>query len=257
MSRPRARALAALAVVSFLSACSVGGVKAPAAAVPPPGPASTAQPPLVYAAVGASETLGSGARQTTTDAWPQVFYRTALPRAAVYYNFGLSGDTVSGAQTDQVPGALGVDPTLVTVWLNVNDLLAGVTPARYQLALSKLVHDLRRGGAAQVMVANTPFLDRLPAYLACHGGAVAQCPPGPVARLTPAALNALVDAYNAAIETVVREEGAALVDLHARGETPDLHPEWVSADGFHPTTAGHAAIAAAFAERYRALARGR
>lgn len=247
------RVVAAPALLLLLASCSVGA--AGPVATPPPPVASTGRPSLVYVAVGASETLGVGAKQSTTDAWTQVFYRTALPRAAVYYNFGVAGDTVSGAQTDQVPGALALSPSLVTVWLNVNDLLAGVPAAKYQGQLGHLVHDLRRGGEAQVMVANTPYLDRLPAYLACHGGPVNQCPPLPLAQLDAAAINARVDEYNAAIATVVREEGAVLVDLHARGETPDTHPEWVSSDGFHPSTAGYAAIGAVFAERYRAIGR--
>lgn len=249
-------ALLTLALAWIPAACSVGPGGGPVAGPAPAVTSSTARPPLVYVAVGASETLGVGARQATTDAWPQVFFRTGLPRAAVYYNVGVGGDTVSGAQTDQVPEALGVNPTLVTVWLNVNDLLAGVPPEIYGGQLQKLVHDLRRGGAAQVMVANTPYLDRLPAYLACHGGPVAQCPPSRVAQLPAAALNALVDGYNAATATVVAAEGATLVDLHARGETPDQHPEWVSDDGFHPSSAGYAAIGALFAERYRPIGRG-
>ena len=56
-----------------------------------------------------------------------------------------------------------------------------------------------------------------------------------------------MSAYNAAIARVAGQEGAVLVDLHAQGEVPDAHPEWVSSDGFHPSTRGYAAVAAAFA----------
>jgi acyl-CoA thioesterase I len=243
---------AALATLLLVVGCS-GAATSPSA---PSGSPAAAAPTLVYAAVGASETLGTGAKQPTADSWPQVFYRTALPQAAVYYNFGISGDTVARAITDQAPEALAVHPTLVTVWLNVNDLIAGVPAARYHDQLVQLLHTLRRGGTAQVLVANVPYLDRLPMYLACHGGTVVdatRCPISPLASVDPPALSALVDAYNVAIADAARQEGAALVDLHARGETPDVHPEWVSADGFHPSTAGYAAIADAFAAQYRTL----
>jgi len=67
-------------------------------------------------------------------------------------------------------------------------------------------------------------------------------------------VNGAVADYNAAIARVTTDEGAVFVDLHAAilmrrsaGEESSL----VSADGFHPSTAGHAAIAAEFA---RALA---
>ena len=243
----------AVAALMLLAGCSSEAAKSPPAPAPSP---SASAPIVVYAAVGASETVGVGAKDPTTDSWPQVFYRTALPQAAVYYNFGISGDTVSGASTDQAPDALAVHPTLVTVWLNVNDLLAGVPAAGYHDQLATLLRALRRGGATQVLVANVPALDRLPVYLACHGGtstAAIRCPASPVASLGPLAINTLVDAYNAAIADAVRKAGAVLVDLHARGEAPDSHPDWVSADGFHPSTAGYAAIAEAFAAAYRGL----
>jgi acyl-CoA thioesterase-1 len=243
---------AALATLLLVVGCS-GATTSPSA---PSGSPSAPAPTLVYAAVGASETLGAGAKQPTTDSWPQVFYRTALPQAAVYYNFGISGDTVAGAITDQAPEAVAIHPTLVTVWLNVNDLIVGVPAPQYHDQLVRLLHALRRGGAAQVLVANVPYLDRLPIYLACHGGTgvdAGRCRIAPLASLEPPALNAMVDAYNAAIADAVQREGAGLVDLHARGETPDIHPEWVSTDGFHPSTAGYAAIADAFAAQYRSL----
>jgi acyl-CoA thioesterase I len=226
-------------------ACSTGG----SAAAPRHRPASTPEPaaaPIVYAAVGASETAGIGAQDPRSQAWPMVFYETALPRSAVMYSFGVPGETTQAALTGELPAALTVQPTLVTVWLNVDDLIAGVSAADYETRLDQLVHALRRGGAARVLVANTPYVDHLPLYLRCRTLA-ASCPffTGPVPA--PADLDAAVDAYNAAISRVVQAEGATLVDLHSEGEVPDQHPEWVAADGFHPNAAGYAQVAARFA----------
>ena len=251
----RRPAVVGVAACLFLVSCSAGisgvGGAAPAAHATP---SRTPEPPIVYTAIGASETVGVGADHPTTDSWPQVFYRTALPQSAVYYNFGIPGDVAMTALTDQAPEALSQEPSVVTVWLNVNDLLAGVSAARFEGYLGQLVRDARRKGAATVLVANTPYLDRLPAYLACHGATVkdkVQCAPSPVAQLDPTALNAVVDEYNAAIARVVTREGAVLVDLHAQGEIPDIHPDWVSADGLHPSTPGYAAVAGAFVNAYR------
>src|SRR5205807_10567600 len=47
-------------------------------------------------------------------------------------------------------------------------LIAGVSPGDYEAELADLVHRLRRNGATRVLVANTPDLDRLPAYLRCR-----------------------------------------------------------------------------------------
>ena len=238
--------LLALAVL-VAAACSTS---APAtAARPAPTPAPSA-PPVVYAAVGASETAGIGAQDPRDQGWPMVFYQTALPRSAVLYRFGIPAETTQAALTGEVPAALAVQPTLVTVWLNVDDLVAGVSAADYETRLGDLVHALRRGGAARVLVANTPYLDRLPLYLTCRSASNA-CPffTGPVPP--PDQLDAAVDAYNAAIARAVRREGAVLVDLHAAGEVPDQHPDWVSPDGFHPNAAGYAQVAAQFAAAYR------
>ena len=46
--------------------------------------------------------------------------------------------------------------------------------------------------------------------------------------------------------TGVDAEGAVLVDLHAQ----PFDPAYVGADGFHPSAAGHKAIAAVFAAAY-------
>ncbi|MGI8608049.1 MAG: SGNH/GDSL hydrolase family protein [Candidatus Dormibacteria bacterium] len=225
----------------------------PSAAV---SPSASTKSSVVYAAVGASETVGIGSTNPSKDAWPTVFAGSALPPGATYRNYGISGETVAGAITDEVPKALIIKPTLVTVWLNVNDLNAGVSVADYQAQLTQLVHAMRQGGTARVLVANTPWLDRLPLYLAClSGSAQFQCPQS-VRSLTAAKINAAVDAYNVAIAAVIKQEGAELVDLHAQGEVPVDHPEYVGTDGFHPSTLGHAAVAGAFLSRFQQPAGG-
>lgn len=247
MRRGTAAAAPAVAAALLLSSCSAGAPVRPAAvALPGAGDGPT----LVDVAVGASETVGAGTEDRLRSAWPQVLYLTALQRGAVLYNFGIPGATVAQALAAELPQALAVHPDLVTVWLNVNDLLAGVPPAQYESRLSELVHALRRGGRARVLVANTPWLDRLPAYLACLPDApltAAPCGLTGMSAPPPEALNALVDAYNAAIARVVVREGADLVDLHGFGEVPVLHPDYVSNDGFHPSESGHVAVAGAFA----------
>jgi lysophospholipase L1-like esterase len=238
------RASAALAAVLLLAAACGGGGGA-ARATPVPAATSSSEPQIVYAAVGASETVGVGTEDPGSQAWPHVFFRT-LPRSAVLYNFGISGATTSVALNQELPQALAVQPNLVTVWLNVDDILAGVAPTTYEDQLGRLVHSLRRGGETRVAVANTPWLDRLPAYNACRANP-ARCPLGNRALPDPQQVNVAVDAYNAAIARVAQREGAIVVDLHSQGEVVDTHPDWVSADGFHPSAAGAAQVAAAFA----------
>lgn len=234
---------AVLMLVAAASACSSGG--------------STAQPPakpIVYVAVGASETVGYGADNPSTEAWPRVLLRTALPPSTVFDDLGIAGATVKDALAQEVPAAVAKKPDLVTVWLNVNDMLSFIKPATYQQQLDDLVKQLRRGGATKVLVANVPPLDRLPSFLACKPNPPAGAPPCPSPALAFVPIQAvvtLVDNFNTAIATVVRQEGAVLVDLHAAGlaaRAAGTEGSLIGKDGFHPSTAGHKAVAAAFAQ---------
>lgn len=226
---------------------------------PASGPAvegSTAGPPPVYVAVGASETTGIGAESPLRDAWPRVLFRTAMPEDTIFINAGIPGATVAQALREELPLALEQHPAIVTVWLNVNDLIAGVTPPEFERDLGTLVRGLRRGGATRVLVANTPPLDRLPAYLACRPDPPPSVPPCrfPGELPAPDVVNGLVDEYNAATARVVQREGAHLVDLHAVGlaaRQAGIDQALISNDGFHPNAGGYQRVATAFAEVLR------
>jgi lysophospholipase L1-like esterase len=185
-----------------------------------------------------------------------------LPPGSALYDFGVGGSTASQAIEEQLGAAAALDADVATVWLNVNDLLRGVPPKRYGRALQQIVHELRQDGTT-VLVANTPRLDTLPAYLACRstdgvivaplGNAVA-CPEDrSILAPPPDVVRAAVDAYNLEIDRIAREEGAVLVDLHALGDLPTEHPEFISEDGFHPSTRGAEVIAAAFGRELNAV----
>lgn len=193
--------------------------------------------PVTYVAIGGAETLGANAEHPIAEAWPQVVFRTALPPQTVFVSLARSGATAAQAGSDQLPLALRLDPDVVTVWLNLDDLAAGVTADDYETALSALVRSLRQGGVARVLVANVPPIDLLPGY-----------PPGLAAAVS---LPESIDAYNAAIDRVVRAEGAELVDLHAAGlqaAADGVAADQVAEDGLHPNAKGHAAIAEVFAQ---------
>jgi acyl-CoA thioesterase I len=242
----------ATALVLVLTAACTGAHHGSEAGVP-----ATPGRPVVYAAVGASETAGVGTADPFRDAWPRVLWRT-LPLGSALYDLGVPGSTTEQALAEQVPQAVAVRPDVVTVWLNVNDLIAGVPPARYGAELEELVHRLRRDGATTVLVADTPRLDTLPLYRACRaadgvytpeGGPAVRCrldvvPPFPPPRV----VRARVAAYDREIARVVAAEGAVLVDLHALGDVATEHPTWISPDGFHPSTRGAAAVADLFAD---------
>lgn len=100
--------VAFLVAALTLSACAT--TPTTGAQPSPPAPAR-----VVYAAIGASETYGIGASDRSLQAWPRVFTNDVLPRSAVLYNFGIPGATTAQALHDEVPAAVAVHPTLVTV----------------------------------------------------------------------------------------------------------------------------------------------
>jgi len=242
--RPAIAALVAVGMAVLLAACSTPNGRA----LPP---AAVNGPELTYVALGASETAGFGSDQPLREGWPRVLFQTALPPSAVFVNMGIPGATVSQALREELPQALTVKPALATVWLNVNDIIAGVAVADFERDLATLVHGLRNNGATRVLVANVPPLDTLPAYLACRAeiAAGARCRFGSIPG--PEVLNRTVDDYNAATGRVAAKEGALVVDLHAVGlasRQSGSEASLVSADGFHPSTAGHKVVAKAFAD---------
>jgi len=177
---------------------------------------------------------------------------------------GSGKTTVADALASTMPKfeALQPPPNLVTVWLNANDIVSefavrsGATGSSYEQRLGELVKRLRRGGATTVLLANTPALDRLPAYLGCLEPAGRCLLPSQLRRFVPQpdVVIAKVDAYNQAIARVAAREGAVLVDLYAasqKAREEGRDAALVSTDGFHPSTAGHAAVAETFAEAAR------
>lgn len=244
-----------LVMVPLLSAC---GASSGAGSTT----STTSAKPTTYVAIGGSESIGAGSTDPLLDGWTQVFYRTALPQSTVFVNLSIPRSTTAEAITDQLPEALSLSPTIVTIWLNTTDLFSGVAPGSYGTLLYQLISRLRHAGVTEVLVANTPPLDQLPAYRSCLAGAPVDirgftCP-NPVP--SPAALDAGVAAYNSVAASDASALGAILVDLHTAGlpaEQRGTEASQVSTDGLDLSDAGHAQVARLFAAALAASSRGR
>jgi lysophospholipase L1-like esterase len=219
----------------------------------PPTPATKAG---LYVAIGAGDSRGEGTDNPLREAWTQLFFRS-LPLGYAFVNLASGGATTADALGMQLPQAEALHPTVVTVSLNVNDVLGSVPPDRYQTELTLLVHGLRSGGAT-VLLATTPPVETLAAYLACedpvdHPGGCPSFMPKPVPAI--AVVTADVAAFNAVIAHVATSEGAVLVDLDSTDVTTGGASERASspfgADGFDPSVAGAEAIAARFEAAWR------
>jgi lysophospholipase L1-like esterase len=186
--------------------------------------------PTTYVAIGASDAVGVGATDPTTEGWvPRLGARLGSGTRVV--NLGVSGSTLSQALDEQLAPALDAQPDIVTVWLAVNDLNARVPLERYAADLDMLLGQLQTTHA-RVLVGNVPDLGGLAAYRGID--------PGP--------LNAEVDRWNQVIADTSARHGATLVDLYALWQQVAQHPEYLSGDGFHPSSEGYQALADVFGE---------
>jgi acyl-CoA thioesterase-1 len=207
---------------------------------------SVAHASTTYVAIGASDAVGVGAQDPIRDGWVPTLARL-LGEETRLVNLGVSGALLEDGLRDQLPLAVEHDPDVVTVWLGVNDFNAFVPLNVYSSQLDALLGTLRSSTRAQVMVGNLPDLSRVTVYsnvLAFLG-------------LDPAPVRREVQRWNAAIAQVSHRHGASVVDLYAGWSELAQHPEYVSPDGFHPSTAGYARLAQLFHESVTAVALSR
>lgn len=201
-------------------------------------PTATHQPSVIYVALGASDAVGVGADDPNTQGYvPRIIAH--LPADAAALNLGISGIVLHDALTRELPRALAAHPTLVTVWLAANDFRGCTDLASYTADLNTLLDQLHSGTKAQVFVADLPDMSLLPAMQpgAQDLGACFQ-------NHDQAQIRAMVQQWDAAIATSVAAHGDTLVDLF-NGPLA-THSDYISRDGFHPSSAGYAQIAELF-----------
>ena len=188
--------------------------------------------PAVYVALGASDAVGVGADVPERDGWAPLVH-ASLPRGTQMLNLGISGATLEDVLRDEVPPALDARPKWVTLWPGVNDLRAGVALPVFAGQLDQTLGQLTApradspAGPPVVLILNIPDLRRLPAF----------------AGIDPTILDTTVREWNAAIAAAAQRHAVRLVDLYTHGPDLHAHPEYISADGFHPSSAGYRRIA--------------
>ena len=216
-------------------ATSAASTLAPVTLSPTATPTPSPTAAIRYVAIGASDTVGVGATDPATGSWPARI-ATLLPPGSAFVNVGVSGSIALQARTAQVPGALAQRPTVVSIWLAVNDMNATIEPASYANDLGAIVDALVTGTNAKIFVGNVPDLRPVPAYKDAD----------------KVALFRLISAYNAAIAAIAAKYPGRVfaVDLFT-GSADLVSTITVSGDGFHPSDAGYQLIADRFAAAMR------
>lgn len=190
---------------------------------------------LTYVAIGASDTFGYGTEDPATQSWPFDLAHK-LGSGVHLVNLGIPGIDAHQALDLELPVALDAHPNLVTVWLAVNDLVDKVPLKSYRNDLDTLFTRLQTAAPhARIVVANVPDLSLVPRFHTTD-------------QIT---LRRQVNDYNTVITDVVQSHHVILVDLYTQWQELATHPEYISADGFHPSAVGYAELAEIFYQTLR------
>lgn len=191
--------------------------------------ATTDDPPPVYVALGASDSVGVGANDMARDAWPTLVH-AQLPPETQLLNLAISGATLDEVLRSELPPAIDAQPRWVSIWPGVNDLRTNVSLSTFSRQLDAILSSFdnpESGAKPTLIVLNIPDMRHLPA----------------LRGIDPVRLDQTVRLWNQSIAEIAARHDAVLVDLYGYGQELADHPGYISADGFHPSTAGYQRIA--------------
>jgi acyl-CoA thioesterase-1 len=178
---------------------------------------------ITYVALGDSAGVGFGARRGGGYV-DRLATRLREKGARVnVVNLCVSGGTTEDILAGQLARAIAAKPSVITVSIGVNDMVHGMPVARFAANLDRIARDLS-ATAVPVIVANLPDLSL-----------------SPVAGSFPREMVlSQIRAFNRSIEEVVRRHHLIAFDLFTGSQRviPE-HPEFFSADGFHPSGEGY------------------
>ncbi|AHH96067.1 SGNH/GDSL hydrolase family protein [Kutzneria viridogrisea] len=146
-------------------------------------------------------------------------------------NLSFTGARICTMRSDQLPQAVLLRPDAVVVVAGMNDTMrADFDPARLRRDLDHVVGELQAAGAVVVLARY-------------HDHARVFRLPGPIRR----ALRRRITDLNAVVDRVIRDRGAACLDLDALPGAYEVSA-W-SVDRLHPSELGHRLLARGFAEQ--------
>jgi acyl-CoA thioesterase I len=179
---------------------------------------------LTYVALGDSTGVGVGA---VNGGYPARLHKQLLERRpeSRLINLCVSGATTAEVVSSQVDRAVGADPALVTIGIGINDIGHGVPLEQFSANLEKIFSTIRSRTKASILVSNIPDISsapRIPEALRPH-------------------TQTLIVQFNERLTEIANRNGATIFDIFTvtREQLP-THPEYFSADGFHPSDAGYA-----------------
>jgi lysophospholipase L1-like esterase len=182
---------------------------------------------VVYVALGDSTVQGVGATAASNNYVGRLDarLRDRYPRARTV-NLGVAGATSYDVLEGQLARAVSLRPHLVTLSIGPNDITAKVPVENYAQNLEAILSGLAADTEAVVVVNLLPDLAVTPRFRK---------------RESAPRVGRLSVEFNDVIARTAQRHGALVVDLYraSRREVP-RHPEFLAADGYHPSDLGYA-----------------
>jgi lysophospholipase L1-like esterase len=162
-----------------------------------------------------------------------------VPQLELVGNLAVNGYTTADLMRDELPAMHGLAPDLVTLLIGVNDVVQGVSAARYESNVSQVL---------DVLLASLPpgriVTVSIPDYTVTPAGADYG---------DPARQRAGILTSNAAMARLAAERQITVVDIFDLSERAARDPTLVAGDGLHPSGAQYAMWVERIAPAVRSL----
>jgi lysophospholipase L1-like esterase len=216
-------------VVLFLVPAIIGCTSAPTTQeLNPLTPMNTNSPmksgPIVYVALGDSTGVGQGANNGGYV--DRMFRKLEVQRpGSRLRNLCVSGATTIDVVSGQLDEAIAANPDLVTLGVGINDIGHGLSLQEFARNYQSILDRLKKATHAIVVVTNIPDISSAPRI--------------------PSAMRMeyqrTIDQFNLKLQEIATTTSAVIVfDIYTiTRQQLTAHPEFFSADGFHPSDAGY------------------
>lgn len=178
---------------------------------------------IVYVALGDSTGVGQGARNGGYV--DRMFKKLVVQRpGSRLTNLCMSGATTIDVLRDQLDQGIAANPNLVTLGIGINDIGHGLSLQEFTRNYQTILERLKKETHAVVVLTNIPDISSAPRI--------------------PSAMRAgyqrTIDQFNQKLQEIASRSSVTVFDIATitREQLP-AHPEYFSADGFHPSDAGY------------------
>lgn len=182
--------------------------------------------PFLYVALGDSTAEGMGA-SSHDRAYTSIIYSSLKERyrKAKYHNFAKSGAILKDVINHQLPKALAINPSLITISIGANDIIRRTKPEEFEEDLYELLKTLQQETDATIVISTIPDLSLTPA----------------VPKLLKTYSRYKAGKLNSIIHRVGKDTNSVTVDMFEDSRAVlRAFPDAIATDGFHPSDFGYA-----------------